>query len=674
MSSKSRQIYEFGPFRLDPGEKLLLRDGEPVKLSGKPFEVLVALVEKSGCLVGKDELIKGVWGDGFVEEANLTNSVSTLRTALGDKGKSRCYVETVSGHGYRFAAGVKSLEVLSPPAAPAEAAACAAGEVLRVERHSVTSTTTEEEVLPDVEEEPGAEARVLTRGSRPWRRRAGWGLPVALSLLCLSAVAALTMLPRTAAPGETRRADTGAVAAAKPRTIAVLPFKIIGEGGGDEGYLGLGMADALITRLGRSRRLVVRPTSAVRRYTDAGLSAVAAGGEQGVDAVLEGSVQRSGGHVRVTVQLVNVASGVPIWAEKFDEEFTNIFAVQDAISQRVMRGLVVELSAEEREQLDRRGPTSAEAHQAYMKGRYFWNKRTQEGLKKSVDYFKQAVEADPGYALAHAGLADAYLLLGGYAVESQAEAIPKAREAAKRALALDQTLAEPHATLGLIAENYDWDWAEAESEYRRAVELNPNYATARHWRGEFLAFMGRHDEAVAEIRRAQELDPLSLIISVDVAKVYYLGRRYDLAAEQAKKTLEMDPDFAYARSILGFCYSALGRHEEAIAEIRRIKNLEDDPINLAYAGYLYGKAGRRDEARAALARLAERSKRTYVPPNLTMLVYAGLGDRDAAFEWFEKVFEEHTVGVADLKVNPVFDGLRADPRYADLLRRARFTP
>jgi tetratricopeptide (TPR) repeat protein len=333
---------------------------------------------------------------------------------------------------------------------------------------------------------------------------------------------------------------------------------------------------------------------------------------------------------------------------------------------------MVKLSDEEKEWLRKGHQESLEAYQAYLKGRYFWNKRNAEGFKKAVQYFNQAVDIDPTYARAYAGLADSYTFLGGYSINSEKEMIPKARAAAKKAIEIDETLAEAHASLALIDQNYDWNWTEAEWEYKRAIELNPNYATAHHWYGEFLSFMGRFDEGIPEIKRAQELDPLSLIISTDLGKAYYMARQYDRAIEQYRKTLEMDANFDHARGFLGLAYAQKGKHEEAIAELRKIKDLENDPMYLSWLGMVYGTAGRGDEARDVLKRLNALSKRTYVSPYSLMAVYTGLGEKDQAFKWLERVFDERAAGPINLKVQPDFDSLRSDPRFADLLRRAGF--
>lgn len=658
MSEQPRRLFEFGPFVLDAAERRLLRDGAPVPLPSKTFDMLLALVERGGRLVEKDELMQVVWPDTSVEEANLNHHVWALRKALGEGSNGSRYIETVPRHGYRFAAGVRELT--------------SAGEQLVLEKQTLTRVVTLEEELPEL---PAAAAEPPGRAlpAAKEKGRGGRRLAAALGLLALLCAGVLALYYGARRAGKTEAA-AGAVGAA-PKSIAVLPFKTIGAEGADGDYLGLGLSDALIARLGDTQRIVVRPTSAVRKYADPAQDPLAAGREQGVDAVLDGTVQQSGDRIRVIVRLLRVSDGASLWSGQFDERRTDIFAVQDSISRQVVAGLSLSLSDEERERLRRRENPNVEAYHAYMKGRYFWNKRNPEGYRKAVEYFQKAIEIDPAYARAYAGLGDAHGFLGGSGPVSQAEAVAKQRAATKRALELDETLSEAHASLALIAMNVDWDWAEAEKEFRRAIELNPNYATAHQWYGEFLAYMGRFDEGLAEVKRAQELDPLSLIISTDVAKVYTLARRYDEAIAQYHRALEMDAGFPEARGLLGLTYSMAGRHAEAERELRQVKGLEENPMYLSWLVYVYGAAGRKEEGQRALGQLKDLSKRAHASPFWMATAYTGLGEKEQAFRYFEQAFAEHTWGGAvTLKVNAVFDGLRPDPRYDDLLRRANFKP
>jgi DNA-binding winged helix-turn-helix (wHTH) protein/TolB-like protein/Tfp pilus assembly protein PilF len=662
MSKDAMHIYEFGQFRLDTADRLLLRDGNPVQLPPKSFEMLTLLIERGGRLVAKDELMKALWPDSFVEEANLNHHVWTLRKSLGDRENGNRYIETVPKHGFRFTASVRTFIPES--------------ETLVLEKHTLMRIVSESEDQTshknDVQEFPAQLSLPATVGNR---RKARWIRSAAFGLLCLSLMAVSIAVYRVRTSSESKQ--PGAIVATNPqlRSIAVLPFKTIGVDD-DKEYLGLGMSDALITKLGNIHRIIVRPTSAVRIYTGAQeVDPVAAGREQSVDAVLEGSIQHTVDRIRVTVQLTRVQDKALLWSGQFDEHFTNIFAVQDSISQQVVRGLLVELNPEERQRLQKHGSENIEAYQAYLKGLYFWDKRTKDGNQKAVQYFNKAIEKAPAYAQAYVGLGHAYAYLGGHDLVSERESIARQRAAAKKALELDETLSEAHASLGLIAMNSDWDWIEAEREFKRSIELSPNYATAHAWYGEFLTFMGRFEDGLAEIKRGQELDPLSLVINTDVAKVYTLARRYDEAIEQYKRALEMDPAFEVAHGLLALTYSLKEMHEEALGELRKIKDLEKDPMYLSFLVYVYGRSGRIDKARGMVNRMVVMSKQAYISPLWMTIGYAGLGEMDQAFEWLKRIFDERTTGgTIALKVSPVYDSLRSDPRFADIVQRAGFAP
>src|SRR5688500_3513645 len=454
MSKPGKILYEFGPFRLDPAEHILLREGLAVSLRPKEFAVLLALVEHHGRLMTKEDLLQEVWPGQFVEEGNLNRHISSLRRVLGESSDAPQYVETVPKVGYRFVAPVREIRDGSAD--------------MVIERHTIARIVTEEE-----EEEangreviePASEPKaLLTTGEKNNRRRR---LALAASLVILIGLTlAFTYAWTSRKSQETKTAAT-------VTSLAVLPFKPIGAGDEDD-YLGLGMADALITKLSNIQKINIRPTSAVRKYDAPNQDPVAAGRELGVEAVIEGSVQRVGGRIRVTVQLVSVKDRTPLWAEKFDEQFTDIFAVQDRISEQVARALTLTLSSTEKKLLTKHFTENSDAYQLYLKGRYFWNKRTVEGLNKGINYFNEAVEKDPSYALAYVGLADSYGLLSDYGGLQPNEACPQAKKAAMQALALDERLAEAPAALSLIKPSYDWDWPGAEREYRRAIQLKPN--------------------------------------------------------------------------------------------------------------------------------------------------------------------------------------------------------
>jgi len=658
MGRPAKCLYEFGPFHLDPAEHVLLRDGEPVALRPKELAVLVALVENHGHVLTKDELLKGVWPGQFVEEGNLNRHISSLRRVLGESSDAPQYVETVPKVGYRFVAPVQEIRDRS-------------ADVV-IERHTLARIVTEEEeeeANGRVESESAFEPKaLLTTGAKDKEVNRGRRLALgAIGVLLVGLTLALTQ------PWSSRKSQ-GTKTAATVSSLAVLPFKPIGAGDEDD-YLGLGMADALITKLGYIRKINIRPTSAVRRYDTANQDPMAAGRELGVEAVVEGSVQRVGGRIRVTVQLVSVKDRSQLWAEKFDEQFTDIFAVQDRISEQVARALTLTLSSAEQERLTKHYTDNSEAHQLYLKGRFFWNKRTVEGLNKGIGYFNEAVEKDPSYALAYVGLADSYSLLSDYGWLPPKGAYLQARRAAMQALALDERLAEAHTALGLIKTAYDWDWTGAESEYRRAIELNPNYETAHQWYAEYLSGMGRHQEAIIEIRRAREINPFSLIINAVEVSVLCIAREYDQGISQGQKALEMDPHFAEVYGYLKRCYDQKGMYREAIAARQMRRELAGlDAEETAALREAAAATSARAYWQKMLEQEAGESKRELTAGFEMAEIFAQLGEKDQAFARLERAYEERSVMMMYLKSAPNLDPLRSDSRFEDLLRRVGHTP
>lgn len=457
------------------------------------------------------------------------------------------------------------------------------------------------------------------------------------------------------------------------RSLAVLPLKSF-SGDARDDFVGLGLADTLITKLSNLRRLVVRSTSAVRKYNSPEQDPLAAGREQRVDAVLEGSVQRTGERLRVTMRLLSVRDGSSLWASQYDErQYTDIFAAQDSISERVAEALTVKLTGAERKLLTKHYTENSEAYQLYLRGRYFWNKRTGEGFTKALDYFNQAIEKDPNYALAYVGLADCYMMLADYDWLSPKEAAQKAKVVVTRALEIDDSLAEAHTSLADIRRFYDWDWSGAEKEYRRGIELNPNYVTAHQWYAEFLAAMGRHDEAIREMRRAEELDPLSVVVKSAAGWVFFFAREYDLAIERCQRVIEMDAGYGEVYSQLRRAYEQKGMYREALAadEKHRAFKKKTEPRPAASGGSSAVQSAKAywqnvlqltkkdleslENKEAAQFRMAE--------------IFTQLGEKDLAFEWLETVYEEHSFWLPFLKVHPHLDPLRTDPRFQALLSR-----
>ena len=473
-----------------------------------------------------------------------------------------------------------------------------------------------------------------------------------------------------------RMAETSSPASPVARSLAVLPFTPLVAGGGDEA-IEVGMADALITRLSNLKQIRVRPMSAVLRYAGGNQDVTAVGRELRVESLLEGKLQRAGDRLRVSVQLVRARDRTPLWAETFDERFTDIFTVQDAISHKVALALMLTLTREEAARMTRRYTDNPEAYQRYLRGRYFLNKRTEEGYRKAIEYFQQGLEVDSHDALAHAGLADAYNLLGLFVTSAMPprEVFPRAKEAAVRALQIDPDLAEAHSSLGYTKLVYDWDWPGAQTAFRRAIELNPSYATAHQWYAHYFASMGRVDEAIAQITRARELDPFSLIINRGFGRHLYFAREYDHAIEQERHTLEFDPNFALARYSLGLVYVQKSMFNDAVAEFERAVSLTDgSPVFLSALGYGYARAGQRAEAEQVILRLKGLSRQRYVSAYNIALVHIGLGENEAALEWLEKACDERATALIFLKVAPEFDGLRAHPRFKALLRRIGLPP
>ncbi len=414
----------------------------------------------------------------------------------------------------------------------------------------------------------------------------------------------------------------------------------------------------------------MRPISSVRKYDALEQDPIAAGREQRVDAVLDGQIQKAGERVRVTVRLLRVADGVPIWASQFDEKITDIFAVQDSISERVTAALAVRLTSEEQRGLTKRHTDDTEAYQLYLKGRYHLNRLTDDGFFKGRDYFQQAIDKDPNYALAYAALADAYNTLGGFDALASKEAFPKAREAAEKALKLDESLAEAHSALAVVKFSYDWEFAAAEREFRRAVEINPSYSDAHKTNSYYLAAMGRFDEALREMKRAQELDPLNLEKIAGIGEILYYQRQYDQAIEQYRKALEMDPNSGFVHWALGRPFTAQGKYDEAIVEFQKAIPLSgdspDEPAELARA---YALSRRRDQAQEILKELKRLSEHKHIAPTVMAAIYGALGDKTQAFESLNKAFSERDFLLVMLNVEPMFDSLRPDPRFVELSRR-----
>jgi DNA-binding winged helix-turn-helix (wHTH) protein/TolB-like protein len=651
MAKQDRHFYEFGPFRLDLAERILLRDGEHIPLTPKAYETLLALVENSGRILDKEELLNRVWPDTFIEEATLAKNVSTLRKALGEWDGGREYIETIPKRGYRFVAGVKK----SGGEAPA---------LLVRERTRLRVVAEEEEdgAQSDIAAAPITGPKAISDGGRVKRRRILWpGLVAAGVALAGLAVAAYYRQAAPRSEGE---------AAGRVRSLAVLPFKFTGANKEDE-FLGLGMTDALITKLGYLRQVTVRPTSAVLKYEAEGQDLAAVGRELRVEAVLDGRVQKFGDRLSVRVQLVGARDGAMLWSGEFVRQSADLVPLQDALADQVVRALAVRLTGDERQQLTKRCTDNSEACYAYLQGRYLAFRSGDD--ERVLPYYLRAAEKDPNYALAYAGLSEVYQTLSIFSGSSDYKL--KAREAAVKALELDETLAESHMALGYILMLDDWDWARAEREFKRAVELNPNSSLAHAGYGLLLKIAGRFDEAIAALKRAQGLDPLSPATARSLVQALVLARQPDQAIEECRKAMETEPENLMLLGSLSWAYQQKGMCHEAIAILKKLKQSAPYPAeNISALGHQYARCGRTDLARRELEELQKLAARGDAPAYHFAPILAGLGEKEQAFVWLEKSVAERSQLATGIKVDPRLDSLRSDPRFADLVRRVGLEP
>jgi TolB-like protein/Tfp pilus assembly protein PilF len=593
MNRQPHYVYEFGPFRLNPPERLLLRGTKAVALTPKVFDTLVMLVRNSGHVVGKDELMNEIWPDTNVEEANLTQNVSVLRKVLDVRGKGNSYIETVPKRGYRFIADVRRLAVDS-------------GKL-----------SGEQDISSPIAE------RVEDERSR--------------------SIDSLAVLPFANAS-----ADTNAE------------------------YLSDGITESIINCLSQLPRLRVMARSAVFRYKGREVDPQEVGREMNVRAVLTGRVLHLGNKLIIRTELIDVSEGQQLWGEQYDREPLNIISVQEEIAREISEKLKLRLTGSQKQLLMKRYTDDTEAYHAYLKGRYYWNQRTAQGFARGIEYFRQAIKMDANFALAYAGLADCYSLLNSYGVLPPRESAPLIKAATMQALQIDEDLAEAHASLGHVKMMHDWDWPGAEWEFKRAIELNPNYATAHHWYALYLRAMGQFEESLDELRQAQHLDPLSLIINTVLGAHFYYARQYDKAIEQCRETLELNPNFHVAYAVIGEAYTQKGMYQEAITELQKVRKLSSDPEGLSLLGHTYAVAGQRSKARKALNQLKQLSRQRYIKPAFIALIYLGLAEQEQALSWLERAYRDRNELMLMLKVDPRLDIIRANPRFTKLLRRVGF--
>lgn len=630
-----RARLRFGVFELDPRAGELRKHGLRIRLQEQPFQVLAMLVEHSGEVVTREELQKKLWpADTFVDfDHGLNKAINKLREALGDSAESPRFVETVARRGYRFLVDVKPADALAVP-----------GPELATQPPLVAEA---------------ADCLAVAAKNAPLKRNQ-WS-----RALQSSALALLLLIAALAA----WRVHSWFRPPAVIRSLAVLPLESLSSDASQD-YFADGMTDELISDLGQigALRVISRTSVMAYKHTRKPLPQIAR--ELNVDAVVEGTVLRSGDQVRITAQLIQAAADKHLWSQSYEGELRDTLALQDKVARAIADQIRINLNPQEQAVLKNVKSVNPQAYESYLKGRYFWNKRTRESLKVALAYFNQAIDKDPKYAEAYSGLADTYALLGDwqYAVMTAKEALPAAKAAAIKALELDNGLGEAHNSLAFCLDGFDWDFDSAGKEFRRAIELNPGYATAHHWYAWHLSLLGRYDQAIAEMRKAESLDPLSLVINADLAELLVLAHSYNESIEQSNKTIELDPNFGLAHNHLAQAYLQEHRNDEAVAELQKAVQLSGgSPTCMANLARAYAATGKRTEAQELLGELKKRSGAGYSHGTEIAVIYAALGDKDQAMSWLEKSYEERfNPGVL---LRPGFDSLRSDSRFEELVRR-----
>jgi TolB-like protein/DNA-binding winged helix-turn-helix (wHTH) protein/Flp pilus assembly protein TadD len=627
-------VVRFGIFEVSLQSGEVRKAGLRIRVQQQPMKLLEILLEHPGEVVTREELRSRVWPSesfGDFDQA-LNIAIGKLRSALGDSAESPRFIETLPKRGYRFIADVSVVDTDARPKKQDPVA----GEPPATD--------------------PGHKVQGVGLAVAPQRRL----LPVRWIIVAMALVVSLAILSvwlfRSRAP-----------VSAGIRSIAVLPLENL-SGDASQNYFADGMTDELITDLAQISALRVISRTSVMVYKGARKPLPQIARELNVDAVVEGTVLRSGDQVRITAQLIEASTDKHLWSQSYEGELRDTLALQNRVANAIADQIRINLTPQEQAELKNAKVVNPEAYESYLKGRYFWNKRTPDGLKAALAYFKQAIEEDAQYAQAYSGLADTYALLGDwqYAVMTPKEAFPKAKAAAIKAMELDSTLGEAHNSLAFVLDGFDWDFDSAGKEFQRAIELNPGYATAHHWHAWHLSLLGRFDEAIAEMKKAQNLDPLSLIINADLAELLVLAHHYDESITQSRKTIEMDPNFALAHNQLAQAYLQKQMYDEAVAELRKAVQLSgNSPTCIANLARAYVGSGKRSEAIRLLNDLKKRSVHGYSNASEIATIYASLGDTDQAMNWLEKAYEERfNPGVL---LRPGFDPLRSDPRFQNLL-------
>ncbi len=649
MLSSTGKIFRFDRFTLEVKDHRLLAGDREIFLRPKAFETLLYLIQQHGHLVTKDDLLDHIWSGLIVSETTLTHCVEEVRKALGDDARHPLYLKTIPRIGYKFIANVEEIDgPMTENELPG--AANTTNRALPVEK-----TGTMEKNSPGSRKSSSLIPNLFSKYQTINFSR-GKGLQVLAIALVMTGLIISTYYILKSRPDQMV-------------AIAVMPFLNL-NANSEQDYFVDGLTESLITNLARIGSLKVISRTSIMRYKETKKSIPDIGHELNVDIIVEGSVFCSSEKVRINAQLIEVKTDQHLWAESYEYDFANIIALQSEIARAIASAIRIKLTPADHHRLTNQHPAKTEAYHAYLKGRYFWNKRTVEGFQKGIEYFEQAIQIDPDYAQAYVGLADCYNLLYDYDLAAPGAAAPKARTAAITALSLDKTLPEAHVSLGFVRARYDWDWQGAEREFKEALELNHNDAIAHHWYALHLAMMGRFDEALSEITEALELDPLSLIINTNKGWILYFARRYDEAERQLTRTLELDPNFMSAFVKLGWVYEQKGLYPQALEAFQRALSLTKDDANvIGLIGNAHALFGNRKEALNILDKLKADSQQKYISSYWIAVLYASLDEKDQAIYWLDKAIEERSGGVVWLKVEPKLDKLRSDPRFAERLRR-----
>jgi TolB-like protein/DNA-binding winged helix-turn-helix (wHTH) protein/Tfp pilus assembly protein PilF len=646
------RILHFGVFEVDLKACELRKHGLRVKLPEQPFQVLVVLLEKPGEIVTREELRNRLWpGDTFVDfDHGLNNAVMRLREVLGDASENPRFVETIPRRGYRFIAPVVGSAFPVPTA---------------------TDSEVESGLVPIEAASQTVERAALEATSQPAsiRRR-----PATTRLAIL--IAAILALAGLLGAGlfHYTRVGTTESNRVQNKSLVVLPIENL-SGDKDQEYFADGMTDDLIANLAkiRSLRVISRSTAMAYKGTREPLSQIAS--ELNVDAVFEGTVLRVGDRVRITAELVQVSTDRHLWAETYESQMGDILALQNRVSSAIVNEIRINLTPEDQERLARNPAVAPEGYENYLKGRYYWNKRSDENLTRAIGYFEQATKQDPRYALAYAGLSDCYAIISAeiFGTMAAAETAPKAKAAALRALEIDPTLSEAETSLATVKFNYDWDWSGAAAGFAKSIQDNPSYATAYQRYSLYLMAMGRTEASVEQIDKARELDPLSISINFSLGWRFYMARQYDRAIQQLRNTLEMDPSYELPHLVLGLSYAQKGDFGLAIPELRKAVELSHGtPLMISALANVYARSGNKAEAERLLVDLSSESKTQYVSPYYFAVVYVGLGKPEEAIDWLEKAFADRSNGLVFLKVEPGLDDLRSNPRFVALQRKLKF--